>query len=111
MQAEVLLSTYFLNNGQMVECLFHADSAVALAIATKSNFIRSATLMHKPPGDAVDEGEWIDGFWTAVALSNYWVLANEKSTSTFYDKSGMTIDTPWPLNNYRQEKVCEIMAL
>lgn len=104
MQAEVLLSTFFLNNRKMVEGLYHANAAASLAVSTKSNFIRSASHIHKPSGDAVDEGEWIDGFWTTVALSNYWVLVNENQTFTFYDTPGMAIDTPWPLNNYRQEK-------
>jgi hypothetical protein len=105
MQAEVLISTYFLNNGKVIEGLVHANAAAALAVSTKSNLIRSASVMQKPSGDAVDEGEWIDGFWTTVTLSNYWVLVNENQTFTFYDAPQMKIDTPWPLNNYRQEKV------
>lgn len=104
MQAEVLLSTFFLNNRKMVEGLYHANAAASLAVSTKSNLIRSASQIHKPSGDGVDEGEWIDGFWTTVALSNYWVLVNENQTFTFYDTPGMAIDTPWPLTNYRQEK-------
>lgn len=105
MQAEVLLSTFFLNNGQMVEGSYHANAAASLAVSTKSNLIRSANVIQKPSGDAVDEGEWIDGFWTTVMLSNYWVLVNENQTFTFYDAPQMAIDTPWPLSNYRQEKV------
>ncbi|KXN87273.1 hypothetical protein AN958_09005 [Leucoagaricus sp. SymC.cos] len=105
MQAEILLSTYFLNYGKSVEGLVHANAAAALAVSTKSNLIRSASVMQKPSGDAVDEGEWIDGFWTTVTLSNYWVLVNENQTFTFYDTPQMKIDTPWPLNDYRQEKL------
>lgn len=105
MQAEVLLSMFFLNNGKMVEGSYHANAAASLAISTKSNLIRSTNMVQRPPGDAVDEGEWIDGFWTTVTLSNYWVLVNENQTFTFYDAPQMVIDTPWPLNNYRQEKV------
>lgn len=111
MQAEVLLSTFFLNNRQMVEGLYHANAAASLAVSTKCNFIRSASLMHKPSGDAVDEGEWIDGFWTTVTLSNYWVLVNENQTYTFYDTPQMAVDTPWPLNDYRQEKVSELTRI
>ncbi|KAF5359432.1 hypothetical protein D9756_003646 [Leucocoprinus leucothites] len=103
MQAEVLLSMYFLNNGKMVEGLVHANAAAALAVSTKSNLIRSASVVQQPSGDTVDEGEWIDGFWTTVTLSNYWVLVNENQTFTFYDAPQMRIDTPWPLTNYRSE--------
>lgn len=105
MQAEVLLSMFFLNNGQMVEGSYHANAAASLAISTKSNIIRSPSRAQRSPGDLVDEGEWIDGFWIIVALSNYWVLVNENQTFTFYDAPQMAIDTPWPLSNYRQEKV------
>ncbi|KAF9449446.1 hypothetical protein P691DRAFT_853849 [Macrolepiota fuliginosa MF-IS2] len=105
MQAEVLLSMFFLNNSQLVEGFYHANAAASLAVSTKSNLIRSASVMQKPSGDAVDEGEWIDGFWTVVTLSNYWVLVNENQTFTFYDSPQMLIDTPWPLNNYYQEKL------
>ncbi|EKM79034.1 hypothetical protein AGABI1DRAFT_129295 [Agaricus bisporus var. burnettii JB137-S8] len=105
MQAEVLLSMFFLNNGQMVEGSYHANAAASLAISTKSNIIRSPSRAQRSPGDLVDEGEWIDGFWIIVALSNYWVLVNENQTFTFYDAPQMAIDTPWPLSNYRQEKL------
>ncbi|TFK31590.1 hypothetical protein BDQ12DRAFT_729417 [Crucibulum laeve] len=118
LQAEILLSHYFLRNGKTVEGVYHANAAASLAISTNLHLIRSSraaslarpltpTTMMYPPVDPIEEGERIDAFWTCVILSNYWAVVEPAQSYTFYDAENFVIDTPWPLNDYRTETIVQ----
>lgn len=104
-QAEVLLSIYYLTLGRPVEGIYHSSAAVSLAISSGLHLIRSPQIsippyfgvleaLCPPPLDAVEEGERINAFWTVVVVNNYWVAAHGSPSSLSYDTP---IDTPWPL--------------
>ncbi|KAF8068580.1 hypothetical protein FPV67DRAFT_1488866 [Lyophyllum atratum] len=104
-QAEVLLSYYYLKNGKMLEGNHHADAALSLALAANLHRIRSpitsiATL--PPSADAVEESERIDAFWAVLVLNNYWA-AIQGSQSTYFSLQNGAVDTPWPMQSAEHE--------
>ncbi|KAJ6608825.1 hypothetical protein B0H10DRAFT_1955051 [Mycena sp. CBHHK59/15] len=104
-QAEVLLSLYYLTLGRPVEGIYHSSAAVSLAISSELHLIRSSHLIQPyfgvlvttfpPPVDALEEGERINAFWMVLIVNNYWVAAHGSPSAISYDTP---IDTPWPLN-------------
>lgn len=119
LQAEILLAYYFFRNGRFLEGKYHSSAAASLAISGGLNKIRSAAGSSStasfvdnrfaslpPPRDSVDEGERINGFWTALVLDKCWSVALA-SHSNFTDDNvlGTRIDTPWPLSNTAYEQV------
>ncbi|KAF9265946.1 hypothetical protein L218DRAFT_1018942 [Marasmius fiardii PR-910] len=100
-QAEVLLSTYFFDVGKIVEGKYHLSAALSLAIGVGLHRIRSgrpASQETLPPlRDDVEEGERVNAFWTVYMLSNVWG-ATEGSSDSVFERSGSTIDAPWPLD-------------
>ena len=114
-QAEVLLSSYYLKNGKPFEGKHHAEVALSLVIGHGFHRIRSSRTLPASqisnsnslslPADVVEEGERIDAFWAAVSLNNCWGALQE-SLLTFSDLQLDVVDTPWPLDSYQQESVC-----
>ncbi|KAJ7459346.1 Zn(2)-Cys(6) binuclear cluster domain-containing protein [Mycena latifolia] len=105
-QAEVLLSFYYLTLGRPVEGIYHSSAAVSLAISAGLHLIKSPALTLQPafgvletplppPVDALAEGERINAFWTVVVVNNYWVAAHGSPSAIPYHDT--PIDTPWPL--------------
>ena len=119
-QAEVLLSSYYLKNGKTLEGKHHAEVALSLAIGRGFHRIRSsrAPLPSQPPNsnsltvpaDVVEEGERIDAFWAAVSLNNCW-SALQESHLTFSDLQHDVVDTPWPLDSYQHDSVRTLSSL
>ncbi|RDB15988.1 hypothetical protein Hypma_003531 [Hypsizygus marmoreus] len=97
-QAEVLLSYYFLKDGKMLQGSYHADAALSLTLAAGLHRIRSPTghSVLPYPIDAIEEGERIDAFWTVLRLNNYWTAIQE-SHSTLHEFRNAAVDTPWPM--------------
>ncbi|KAF8882004.1 hypothetical protein BD779DRAFT_1544381 [Infundibulicybe gibba] len=96
LQAEILVSYYYLHIGRLQEGSFRASSAVGLCYGAKLHRIRSP----KPPyvvnsADLTEEEEQINGFWTAVTLNSYWV-AHGFSSAIALNSSHVDVDTPWP---------------
>ncbi|KAJ6542935.1 hypothetical protein B0H19DRAFT_905017, partial [Mycena capillaripes] len=106
MQAEVLLSYYFLRNTRFLEGKYHLSAAVALVISSGLHRIRSAesefvqTTLRKlpPPLDATEEAERINAFWTVLTLNNCWTTADGSPSNISYTAPDARIDTPWPLD-------------
>lgn len=123
LQAEILLSCYFLRSGRFLEGKFHVSAAASLAISCGLNKIRSShntptapdfvgstgAFDLPPPIDAVEEGERINGFWAVFVLDKCWSVALG-SPSHFTDSTalGTRIDTPWPLENQDYEQVSHL---
>ncbi|KAJ6542536.1 Zn(2)-Cys(6) binuclear cluster domain-containing protein [Mycena vulgaris] len=106
-QAEVLLSFYYLTLGRPVEGIYHSSAAVSLAISAGLHLIKSSQLPLQPcfgvletplppPTDALEEGERINAFWTVLVVNNYWVAAHGSPSAIPYHDT--PIDTPWPLD-------------
>ncbi|KAJ7479369.1 hypothetical protein B0H11DRAFT_2027155 [Mycena galericulata] len=106
-QAEVLLSFYYLHMAQHVQGRYHASVAASLALTADLHLIRSphaqqagsyptfalgAQSLLPPPVSAADEACRINAFWAVVILNNYWVAASGGQSAIPY---GMRIDTPW----------------
>ncbi|KAK6983936.1 Zn(2)-C6 fungal-type domain-containing protein [Favolaschia claudopus] len=119
-QAQVLLSTYFLRNNQFLEAEFHLNGAATLALGYQLHKIRSSRptspppllgvplllgeeVYPAPPADAIEEGERIRAFWTLVCLQIHLMFAAGAASSSsaaaafcLLESVGMGIDTPWP---------------
>ncbi|KAJ7486163.1 Zn(2)-Cys(6) binuclear cluster domain-containing protein [Mycena galericulata] len=109
-QAEVLLSHYFLRNTRFLEGKYHLSAAVSLVISSGLHRIRSADphavcgplgpafRALAPPRDAIDENERINAFWTVLTLNNCWTTADGSPSNISYTVPDARIDTPWPVD-------------
>ncbi|KAJ7458938.1 hypothetical protein FB451DRAFT_576758, partial [Mycena latifolia] len=104
-QAEVLLSFYYLHTALPVQGRYHASVAASLALSANLHLIRSphqntpyppfalgSPLLPRPQ-TAIDEAVRINAFWAVVLINNYWVGAEGSPSAIPY---GIPIDTPWP---------------
>ncbi|KAJ6448561.1 hypothetical protein C8R47DRAFT_934920, partial [Mycena vitilis] len=117
LQAEVLLSYFFLRTADFLEARTHTATAVALVVGAGLHEIRSlhqpdtpligiaatATapggLRLRPPADPLEEGERINAFWAVFMLDKYVSIALDPPHRIcgVFEGLGMRIDTPWPL--------------
>ncbi|KIK57326.1 hypothetical protein GYMLUDRAFT_263098 [Collybiopsis luxurians FD-317 M1] len=111
-QAEILLSTYFLRKSQLLEAEFHLNGALSLSQSAGLHQIRSdrvfpSSLMGAvtqtdsllpPARDVIEEGERINGFWAVYCLHRVMLLTLDNFTHRFggLDSPCREIDTPWP---------------
>jgi hypothetical protein len=114
LQAEILLSYYFLRTGSLLEAKCRAGTAVSLALGSGLHKIRSANFMvpstigiiHDqpyalpPPADTLQEAERINGFWAVLMLHKFISVALEAPAHVCgaLEAPGMQIDTPWPID-------------
>ncbi|KAF8066938.1 Zn(2)-Cys(6) binuclear cluster domain-containing protein [Lyophyllum atratum] len=117
-QAEVLLSYYYLKHGKVLGGNYHANAAVSLSLScglhrirtpgnprstsTPSGSPRMLTTTLPTPADGTEEGERIDAFWAVLILNNYWIAIQE-SHSMFFDLQNIGVDTPWPMDMIEYE--------
>ncbi|KAJ7124627.1 Zn(2)-Cys(6) binuclear cluster domain-containing protein [Mycena crocata] len=104
-QAEVLLSFYYLTLARPVEGIYHSSAAVSIALSAGLHLIKSTSQLQSvfgvveapflPAGDTLEEGERINAFWTVVVMNNYWVAARGSPSAISYQET--PIDTPWPV--------------
>ncbi|KAJ6566550.1 hypothetical protein B0H19DRAFT_1066840 [Mycena capillaripes] len=111
-QAEVLLSHYFLRNMRFLEGKYHITAAVSLAISSRFHRIRSGdsnsyagqgplgsvSRRLPSPRNATGEVERINAFWTVLTLDNCWTTADGSPSNISYTAVDARIDTPWPLD-------------
>ncbi|KAK0459714.1 uncharacterized protein EV420DRAFT_1641911 [Desarmillaria tabescens] len=111
-QAEILLSYYFLASGRFLEGKYHVTTAVSLGLSTGLTKIRSdrntptgPTPILPAPQDAIEEGERVDAYWTGLILDKCWAvaLASEPNSKCPSDIVGIQVDTPWPLEDQDYE--------
>jgi len=121
LQAEVLLSYYFLRMSRFLEAKIHSTTAVTIALECGLNKIRSSTSSALPAlhlvqdhpvvlhhaADKAEEGERINGFWSAFTLHKLITVMLQPSQNLcgILEIPGLQIDTPWPLDieSYSQE--------
>ncbi|KAF7309050.1 hypothetical protein MKEN_01106600 [Mycena kentingensis (nom. inval.)] len=104
-QAEILISLYYLHAALPIPGRFHAATVASLALSAGLNRVSGlrpvANLPYPveeeeflpPPADAVEADERVDAFWTVVFLNNVWVAVTG-SGSPMPDVS--KVDIPWP---------------
>ncbi|KAK7048622.1 fungal-trans domain-containing protein [Favolaschia claudopus] len=104
-QAEVLLTYYFLRNTRFIEAKYHLSAAVSLVISSGLHRIRSGDVGNlsgsrsmTPPRDTIEEWERVNAFWTVLTLNNCWTAADGSPSNISYTdtNSDARIDTPWP---------------
>ncbi|KAH8822921.1 hypothetical protein DL96DRAFT_325023 [Flagelloscypha sp. PMI_526] len=100
-QAEILLSRYYVACGKFVESHWSASCALSIASALRLHKIRSTTqepCRLPPPKDILEEGERIHAFW-AVVQNDFGLGAVVDKKPNFMDdaKYGNQADTPWPI--------------
>ncbi|KAF8906262.1 hypothetical protein CPB84DRAFT_1675974 [Gymnopilus junonius] len=119
LQAEILLSYYFLRTGALLQAKCHAGTAVSLALGSGLHKIRSinfnisstiAILQDHPyglppPSFSWQEAERINGFWAVLVLHKFITVALEAPAHVCgtLEAPGMLIDTPWPIDMDRYE--------
>ncbi|KAJ7044265.1 hypothetical protein C8F04DRAFT_1228648 [Mycena alexandri] len=106
-QAEVLLSFYYLDCGCSMEGNYHRAAATSLALTARLHQLgtpsqsRYSTLDFfnvnlAAPGDAIRARELVNAFWSVVVLNNYWVAASGTPSNI---PSDAPINTPWPTDH------------
>ncbi|KAG5652381.1 hypothetical protein H0H81_005211 [Sphagnurus paluster] len=105
-QAEVLLSQYFLVEGKHLQSSHHASLALSLSLAAGLHHIPTSISKPAynsnipPPQDVFEEGERIDAFW-AVYAANVYSSAIQRSPSMLQHH---IVDTPWPIDALEHEQ-------
>ncbi|KAJ7214894.1 hypothetical protein GGX14DRAFT_609674 [Mycena pura] len=103
-QAEVLLSLYYMEVGQFLQGSYHCAAATSLAFSiglhqhgypSYPGPFPPEILRHFHPMDTVNvrSTKLLSAFWSVVILNNYWVAACGVPSRI---PSGTTIGTPWP---------------
>ncbi|KAJ7058466.1 hypothetical protein C8F01DRAFT_291690 [Mycena amicta] len=102
-QAEVLLSFYYLHEGLPVQGRYHAGAAASLAIGAGFNRLGAAH-PHQPAAgppfifasgpDPHHEGASIAAFWATVIINNVWAAAQGGPAPI--SSYGTDVDAPWP---------------
>ncbi|KAJ7101574.1 hypothetical protein B0H15DRAFT_991666 [Mycena belliarum] len=105
-QAEVLLSCYFLHAGRPVEGRTHCVAAVSLALDAGLHALGASSLPRAdaypafplaqpalpPATDPEQAAERVNAFWAVWVLNNYWVAFQGTPSAI---SRGLFIDTPW----------------
>ncbi|KAJ7147792.1 hypothetical protein C8R43DRAFT_523757 [Mycena crocata] len=104
-QAEVLLSLYYLHAALPVQGRYHAAAAASLAFTAglqhlnvtpgsppRPSFPLAEHLLPRETG-VIDVAERIDAFWAVVTVNSYWAAAEGSPSAIPYSAN---IDTPWP---------------
>ncbi|KAL1737792.1 hypothetical protein HDZ31DRAFT_13000, partial [Schizophyllum fasciatum] len=92
-QAEVLVSFYFLDIGKKVDGQYHSNNAVSLCLGARLNLVHSPD--PNSASTAVDPGtdaERIRAFWACLVLDSYWAIAHGSPSAL----ESIKVDTPWP---------------
>ncbi|KAJ7463032.1 hypothetical protein FB451DRAFT_1266688 [Mycena latifolia] len=101
-QAEVLLSLYYMHTAQSLPGRQHSSAAVSIAQGARLHLIGSGRHAdsHSLPFPLSTSAEWdsseesmrVEAFWAVVLLNNYWVAVDGAPSAISYE---INIDTPW----------------
>ncbi|EKM54793.1 uncharacterized protein PHACADRAFT_258894 [Phanerochaete carnosa HHB-10118-sp] len=109
-QAQCILSMYFLSNGRLLEGSYHASAAASLVIQWGLHQIGTADVTPSgvlaewdtsfrldPPADAIEQGERILTFWQVYNLDRCWSVVLQRPSIIPDSKHPRTaIMAPWP---------------
>lgn len=124
-QAQCVLSIYFLSNGRLLEGSYHASSAASLALQWGLHQIGTAEVTPggmlgewessfrlDPPANAIEQGERILAFWQVYNLDRCWSVALQRPAIIPDSKHPRTtITTPWPQRMEEYEAVSSWLTL
>ncbi|KAF7351655.1 hypothetical protein MSAN_01598100 [Mycena sanguinolenta] len=107
-QAEVLLSLYYLHTAYHVQGRYHAFAASSIALGANLHSIRSAQyhtayppfaleIFLPAPQNPAEESIRIDAFWAVVLINNIWAGVEGSPSSVPYS---INIDSPWPSSSH-----------
>lgn len=107
-QAEVLLSLYFLHIADPVRGRYHASAAASIAFGANLHLIRSPQhhpiyppfTLHAPPPpeqNTAEESIRIGAFWAAIIVNNLWAGVAGSPSPIPYT---INVDSPWPSSSY-----------
>ncbi|EGN93479.1 hypothetical protein SERLA73DRAFT_172094 [Serpula lacrymans var. lacrymans S7.3] len=119
-QAELLLSYYFLRKDRFLEGRYHCSAAASLVLSFNLHKIRSVHSQSVPetlfsirgndeaelplPSDTIEEGERINAFWSVLVLDKCWAVTfGVPSNLSTNPLPGIRVDTPWPMDMYAYE--------
>ncbi|TRM66360.1 hypothetical protein BD626DRAFT_487573 [Schizophyllum amplum] len=91
-QAEILVSFYFLELGKSVDGLYHSNTAISLCLGARLNLVHSPDPNAAPPTEPALDAERVRAFWNCLILDNYWCIAHGSASAL----ESIKIDTPWP---------------
>ncbi|KAJ7438180.1 hypothetical protein FB451DRAFT_1192837 [Mycena latifolia] len=101
-QAEVLLSLYYMHTAQPLPGRYHSSAAISIALGARLHLFGSGLTPDSDSlpfpssasaaWDSSEECMSIDAFWTVVLLNNYWVAVDGAPSAISYE---MNIHTPW----------------
>ncbi|KAK1223888.1 hypothetical protein PQX77_013222 [Marasmius sp. AFHP31] len=102
-QAEIILSNYFLHMRRNLEGRYHLNTALSLAAGAglhRTRTVGSSSTLLPPPTDPIEEGETINAFWTVYSMHSVWDAIEPAvgADSVVLDRNGQRIDVPWPLD-------------
>jgi len=113
-QAQVLLAFYLLRTNRFMEADYHVHGAVSLCISIGLHKIRSnrsfspsvlsvigdTEVTFSLRGNASEETEKINGFWTVFSLYRLLsiILGNVSNSLGCLDNVCDAVDTPWPIS-------------
>ncbi|KAJ7894195.1 hypothetical protein B0H14DRAFT_3657356, partial [Mycena olivaceomarginata] len=107
-QAEVLLSLYFLHIADPVRGRYHASAAASIAFGADLHLIRSPQhhpiyppfTLHAPlppEQNIAEESIRIGAFWAAIIVNNLWAGVAGSPSPIPYT---INVDSPWPSSSY-----------
>ncbi|KAJ7304859.1 hypothetical protein DFH08DRAFT_1055255 [Mycena albidolilacea] len=107
-QAEVLLSLYFLHIADPVRGRYHASAAASIAFGADLHLIRSPQhhpiyppfTLHAPlppEQNTAEESIRIGAFWAAIIVNNLWAGVAGSPSPIPYT---INVDSPWPSSSY-----------
>lgn len=115
-QAEVLLSFFYLKNGKMLLGNYHANAALSVSLSAGLHSMQLSSIVSEqdvssncelglPPTIGIHEdAQRINAFWGVLILNNYWITIQE-SHYMFYDLNDSEVSTPWPMEPSDHDKV------
>jgi hypothetical protein len=109
-QAEVLLSTYFLRRGRILEGRYHLAAAAAIVLGCRlhraprpetQDIYGLPQITLPEPTDSIEGGERIGAFWTVCSMNHSWGVVMGLTTGHAQSQ----VEIPWPLDSIQYDHV------
>ncbi|KAF7309308.1 Zn(2)-C6 fungal-type domain-containing protein [Mycena indigotica] len=94
-QAEVLLATYFLRNGRMVEGRYHISAAVGIVLSGRWNQIQPASNLD----ELRERREQVAAFWNVLTIDGVWAGIHDWAPNVIVGPGGLDIQTSLPADD------------
>ncbi|KAJ7066340.1 hypothetical protein C8F01DRAFT_1122977 [Mycena amicta] len=116
-QAELLLSVYYLHAALPIQGRYHAAAAASLALSAGLHVLHTlehhnppayplAEMLLPPANDPIETMERVKAFWSVVFVNNCWVAVQGCPSAI---PRGTTVDTPWPGGTAVGSTICRFL--